>query len=142
VTITDTGNEGNGNSRAMLAALTVSTCQSYVVPGLTYSSSPIVYFPDSKLYAQDVYLTNNNIGAVPGPVDLILEDLPAGVRLETESRSTACYAPIGSPYVTALPKGSTLAPNTTLVVRLEFKDPSGSAISYTPLTVSGIFGQP
>ena len=65
MTITDTGNEGNGNSRAMLAALTVSTCQSYVVPGLTYSSSPIVYFPDSKLYAQDVYLTNNNIGAVP-----------------------------------------------------------------------------
>ena len=72
----------------------------------------------------------------------MLEDLPAGVSLVNESRPTACYAPLGSPYVIALPKGSLLAPNTTLVVHLGFTDPSGAAISYTPLTVSGQAGAP
>jgi len=56
VTITDTGNESF--SRAILSALTVSTCDAYITEGVTISSSPITYLPHLDLYAQDAYLSN------------------------------------------------------------------------------------
>lgn len=75
VTITDTGNELF--SRAIFAAITVSTCHGYVTEGITIGSDPIVYHPTSMLYTQDVYLSNTGSTAVTGPLFLILEDLPA-----------------------------------------------------------------
>jgi hypothetical protein len=106
VTITDTGNEGNGTngSRVILAALTVSTCEAYVTEGLTISSGPITYHPNLGVYTQDVDLKNAGATAIAGPIHLILEDLPAAVSLVNESKLTACYAPIGSPYLGVLPK--------------------------------------
>ena len=140
VTITDTGNESF--SRTILSALTVSTCRAYVTETIAISSSPIVYHPGLKLHAQDVYLSNTGSTAVAGPLFLILEDLPAGVSLVNKSGATACFAPIGSRYVVALPERSSLAPNTTVVVRLGFRGPSGSAISYTPLVAGSLGGAP
>jgi hypothetical protein len=144
VTITDTGNEGNGTngSRAVFSALTVSTCQAYVTKFLTLSTSPFLYHPHAQLYTQDITLSNNSAAPILGPVYLILEDLSAGVNLVNESKPTACYAPIGSPYLLVLPKGSTLAPDASVVVHLAFSDPSGAAITYTPLTVNGLAGTP
>ncbi|MGA2590435.1 MAG: hypothetical protein ABSH32_11000 [Bryobacteraceae bacterium] len=133
VTITDIGHEVF--SRAILSALTVSTCHAYVAAGIAISGGTIVYYPRTKLYTQDVTLSNTNSTAVDGPLFLILEDLPAGVSIANESKPTSCYAPVGSPYLVAIPEGSSLAPNTSVVVRLEFRDPSGAAISYTPLAV-------
>jgi hypothetical protein len=140
VTLTDTGDEYF--SRAVFAGLTVSTCRAIVTEFLTISSSPIIYHQETKLYTQDVTLSNDGTTAVIGPVYLILEDLPAEVSLVNKSTPTACYAPIGSPYVIALPKGSSLAPDTSAIVHLAFTDPSGAAISYTPLTVNGHGGTP
>jgi hypothetical protein len=144
VTITDTGNQGQGTdgSRAILSALTVSTCRAYVTETIAISSSKIVYDPSLKLYFQDVSLSNTGSTAVPGPLFLILEDLPAGVTLVNKSGATACFAPIGSRYVEALPERSSLAPNTTVVVGLGFSDPSGAAISYTPLVAGSLGGAP
>jgi hypothetical protein len=140
VTITDTGNELF--SRAIFAAITVSTCHDYITEGITIGSDPIVYHPTSMLYTQDVYLSNTGSTAVTGPLFLILEDLPSGVRLVNESKPTSCYAPIGSPYLVVLPKGSSLAPNSTISVTLGFSDPSGTAISYTPLAVWSLGATP
>ena len=123
VTLTDTGNQGEGNSRAVFSALTVSTCHSYVTEGITISSSTLVYHPGPKVYAQQVSLSNIGSTALNGPLFLILEDLPAGVSVVNESKPTSCYAPIGSPYVIALPEGSSLAPNTTVIVNLGLSDP-------------------
>jgi hypothetical protein len=133
VTITDAGDEDY--SRVAFAGLTVSTCRSYVATGIDISSGSIVYYPRTMLYTQDVTLSNTNSTAVNGPLFLILEDLPAGVTVANESKPTSCYAPIGSPYLVAIPAGSSLAPDTSVIVRLQFRDPSGGAISYTPLAV-------
>jgi hypothetical protein len=135
VTITDTGNEFF--SRAIFSAITVSTCRAYAIEGVTISSSQIVYHPGLMRYTQGMSLTNTGSTAVPGPLFLILEDLPSGVSVVNESKPTSCFAPIGSPYVIALPEGSSLAPNTAVTVNLGFSDPSATAISYTPLTVIG-----
>ena len=144
VTITDTGNEGEGTngSRAIFSGITVSTCRAYVSETIAISSGAIVYDPSHKIYVQQVTLTNNGSTAVKGPLFFILEDLPAGVTLVNKSAATACFAPIGSRYVGALPAGSSLAPNTTAVLLLGFSDPSGAAISYTPLVVGSLGGAP
>jgi len=136
VTITDTGTYDL--SRAIFSALTVSTCSAYVAEGITISSGEIVYEPSKSIYLQEVTITNTGTMAVAGPLFFILEDLPAGVSLANKSGATACFAPIGSSYIGVLPKGSSLAANTSVVVELAYKDPSGVAISYTPLTVIGI----
>jgi hypothetical protein len=140
VTITDTG--GEDLSRGMFTGLTVSTCRAYVTEGITISSSKIVYDNRLKLYLQDVLLTNTKTTAVAGPLFFILEDLAAGVSLANKSGATECFAPIGSRYVVAFPEGSLLAPNTSAFVRLGFSDPSGAAITYTPLVAGSLGGAP
>jgi hypothetical protein len=140
VTITDTGSYDL--SRAMLSALTVSTCGAYLAEGITISKGKIIYDPSKRIYLQDVTLTNAGTTAVDGPLFFILEDLPSGVTLVNKSAATACLSPIGSRYFGTLPEGSTLAPNTTLVVTLAFSDPSGAAISYTPLVAGSLGGTP
>lgn len=144
ITITDRGNEGSGTngSRAVLAALTVSTCQASPTENIAVSSGQIVAYPGLKLYAQQISLKNTGSAPIAGPVFFILEDLPSGVGLVNRSGLTACFAPVGSPYVVALPAGSLLAPNTSLVRALWFTDPLGSKIAYTPLTVRGLGGRP
>jgi hypothetical protein len=142
VTITDAGNEGQGNSRAVFSALTVSTCHAYVTETIGISGSQIVYDPALKLYVQEVTLSNTGTTAVAGPLFFILEDLPAAVSLANKSAATACFAPIGSRYVEALPAASSLAPGTSVIVKLAFSDPSGAAISYTPLVAGSLGGAP
>ncbi|HXM39612.1 MAG TPA: hypothetical protein VN924_00065 [Bryobacteraceae bacterium] len=140
VTITDTGNVNF--SRAVFAGLTVSTCRAYVTETIATSSSKIVYDASKSIYVQEVTLTNTGTAAVTGPLFFILENLPAGVTLVNKSGATACFAPIGSRYVVAFPEGSSLAPNTTVIVKLGFSDPSGAAISYTPLVAGSLGGTP
>jgi hypothetical protein len=137
VTITYTGNAGNGTngSRAVLAAGTVSTCGTYTAEGITVSSGPIVYDPGPRLYVQQLDVTNGGTTAIAGPLFLILENLPDGVSVVNRSTPSTCFAPIGSPTLVALPKDSSLAPNTSLNTTLVFRDPSGTAITYTPLAV-------
>ena len=144
VAITDTGNEppATAASRAIFSALTVSTCRAYAAETIGISSSKIVYDADLKLYFQEVTLTNTGTTAVNGPLFCILEDLPTTATLANKSAATACFAPIGSRYVEALPEGSSLAPNTSVIVKLGFSDPSGAAISYTPLVAGSLGGTP
>jgi hypothetical protein len=144
VTINDTGNQGNGTngSRAVFSGLTVSTCQAYVTETVGVSSGNIVYDKDLKLYFQKVTLTNTGTTAVNGPLFFILEDLPSAVALKNKSFATTCFAPIGSRYVVALPEGSALAPNTSVIVPLGFSDPSGAVITYTSLVAGSLGGLP
>ena len=139
VIITDTGSYDD--SRAIFSALTVSTCRAYVAEGITVTSSKIIYDPSKNIYLQKIGLTNTATTAVNGPLFFILQDLSSGVTL-VKSAATACLAPIGSPYIIALPPGSTLAPNTTVLAELAFSDPSGFAISYTPLVAGSLGGAP
>jgi len=133
VTITDTGNEGF--SRAIFSGLTVSTCESYVAANIHVTPGKILYHPRENIYTQRVTLTNAGTQAVNGPLFLVLEDLPAGVELVHQAGQTHCWAPIGSPYVFVLPEGSSLAPGTTAVILVGYRDPSGAAISYMPLAI-------
>ena len=140
VTITDTGDELV--SRAIVAALTVSTCPGYVAERIAVTSGPLVYFPTFKLYQQEITFTNIGTSAVPGPLYYVTENLPDGVSLANGAGTTSCFVPFGSPYVVGLPAGPPLAPNASVVFRLLFSDPAGNAIAYTPLTLGSLGGRP
>jgi hypothetical protein len=133
VTITDSGNENT--QRAIFAGLTVSTCRNYVSPDIHTSSGPVTYHPASKVYTQQLAVGNLGLTPVNGPVFVVLEDLSKGVSLEQAAGQTSCYAPLGSPYVLALPAGSSLGVGRSKDIELEFSGPSGVTISYTPLVV-------
>jgi hypothetical protein len=140
VTLTDTGNEVF--SRAILAALTVGTCGALPTENLAIAPKGIVFHQGTGDYSQIVGFTNQGTSAIEGPVYLIVEDLPAGVTILNKSDATMCYSPLGSPYIEVLPKGASMAPQTTAYVKLQFSDPSGMPIAYTPLTVNGSGGTP
>jgi hypothetical protein len=140
VTITDTGSYDL--SRARFSALTVSTCPTYVAGGISVSSSKIFYNRQFNLYVQEVTLTNVGTTAVDGPLFFVLEDLPSGVTLVNKSAPTECIEPTSSRYLVAFPAGSSLAPNVPVILRLGFSDPTGAAISYTPLVAGSLGGTP
>lgn len=140
VTLTDTGNEVF--SRAILAALTVSTCGSLPTEYLAFAPHNIVFHQSTGDYSQIAGLTNQGTSAIQGPIYLVVEDLPAGVAILNKSDATTCYAPLGSPYIEVVRKGTSIAPGTTAFVKLQFSDPAGTPIAYTPLTVSGSGGTP
>ena len=140
VTITDNG--GQNFSRAIFAGLTVCTCQALVAEGLTISSGTIRYRQHANLYTQSVTLTNVGTTPISGPVYFVLEGLTGGVSILNPTSPTVCYFPIGSPYVVAIPQGSSLAPNAYTRVRLGFSAPAGVKISYMPLTINGQAGTP
>ncbi len=87
-------------------------------------------------------LTNVGTAAISGPVYLVLEGLTGGVSILNSSSPTTCYFPISSPYVVAIPQGSSLAPDAYTRVRLGFSGPAGVKISYIPLTINGQGGTP
>jgi len=144
VTITDTGNEGNGTngSRAVLAAVTVSTCHAYPAEGLTISSGPIIYDPRLNVYGQKVSLKNVGTTAIAGPLFFILQDLAAGVSLVGKAGETGCIERVGSPYLVPLAAGESLAPNTSVDFRLVYSDPSAAEITYKSLTAVSLGGRP
>lgn len=67
---------------------------------------------------------------MPAPVFLVLDNLSSNVTLLNADGTTALLAPLGSPYVRVSLGDGVLRPNETHAVKLQFLDPSNSAISY------------
>jgi predicted extracellular nuclease len=83
-------------------------------------------------YTGSVSFTNTSGKAIDGPLQLVLQGLPAGVSLDNKSGDFA-----GAPYVT-LPSAS-LAPGATVTVGLTFTDPSRINVTFTPKLYTGTF---
>jgi pectate lyase len=83
-------------------------------------------------YSASITLTNNSGAALTGPVQLVLEGLPAGVTLDNASGLRN-----GSPYVTV--KDASIAAGASVTVPLTYSNPGKLAISYTNSIHIGIF---
>ncbi len=83
-------------------------------------------------FSGNVTFTNTSGGALSGPLQYVLQGLPAGVTLDNRSGAFN-----GAPYVT-LP-GTTLAPGATVTVALTFTNPSKTNITFTSKLYSGTF---
>lgn len=83
-------------------------------------------------YSGTVTFTNVSGAALNGPLQFLLQGLPAGVTLDNKSGTRD-----GAPYVT-LPDAS-IAAGASVTVSVSFSNPNKVTISYTPKLYSGSF---
>jgi hypothetical protein len=83
-------------------------------------------------FSGSITFTNTSGKAIDGPLQFVLQNLPAGVTLDNKSGDLN-----GAPYVT-LPDAS-LAPDASVTVTTTFTNPSKASILYTPKLYSGTF---
>jgi predicted extracellular nuclease len=83
-------------------------------------------------YTGTVTFTNTSGAALNGPLQFVLQGLPAGVTLDNKSGDKD-----GAPYVT-LP-GASIAPGASVSVGVTFSNPNKVTITYTPKLFTGTF---
>ena len=74
--------------------------------------------------------------ASKGPFVLALDNLNSGLFLYRSDGTTSCASPSGSPYV-IVSASETWQANGTVVLTLEFTDPTATGITYTPRILGG-----
>jgi hypothetical protein len=79
-----------------------------------------------------VSFTNTSGSTITGPLQAVLEGLPAAITVDNKSGTMA-----GSPYLT-LPQAS-LAPGATATVTATFTNPTKVNVTYTPKLYTGAF---
>jgi predicted extracellular nuclease len=83
-------------------------------------------------YAGKVTFTNTSAAAVNGPMQFVLQGLPAGVTLDNKSGNKD-----GAPYMTL--SSASVAPGESVSVNVTFSNPNKLVISYTPKLYTGTF---
>ena len=110
------------------------TCASNVSAEVGVVESGYSYSIVTKRYGQTVTLTNQGASAIPGPISLVLDNLSSNATLSNSVGTTACAAPLGSPYVHI---AGPLAPGASATAVLQFTDPAKTGISYTTRVLAG-----
>lgn len=87
----------------------------------------------TKIYSQMVSVTYAGTTTLTGGLYYVITGLPAGVTVANATGATTCTAPAGSSYLTL--SAGPVAPGATLSLVVQFNDPSGAGISYTPIIV-------
>jgi len=111
-------------------------CASNISGQVTVTRGGFLYNRTTGDFLQQVTLKNNGLTAISGPMELVLENLSSDATLADASGSSSCLAP-GSPYITAVGNGGSLAPGATVAVTLSFADPTKGAITYTAAVAAG-----
>ena len=121
----------NNSANAEIAVTGGSAAFSFSVGNLIRVGpySPSLYFPGAR-FVQDVTITNNGIADANAPLQLVLDALPATVRLTNAS----CTLPDGTPFIN-LP--GALAVGQSVTVRLQFGLSGREEPTFTARVVSG-----
>jgi hypothetical protein len=138
-TFTFKANDGSADSNTATIALTItsSSCAANITATIEVSGQGPKVNKKTGRYMQSVTLKNSG-GAVAGPISLVLDNLSANASLFNASGTTACVTPSGRPYVNVdVRNNGVFATRERAVVTLEFTNPSGEAITYTPLVLAG-----
>jgi len=103
---------------------------------ITISAAPKLNRKTGR-YTQALTL-KNNAGATSGPVSLVLDGLSTNATLFNATGTTACAAPSGRPYLNVnVGSDGVFNSREKATVILEFNNPSGQAVTYTPRVLAG-----
>ena len=92
-------------------------------------------------YTQTVTLRNSD-GPISGPVSLVLDNLSGNAVLANGSGTTSCASPLGSSYINVNVGSDVLFnPRERATVTLQFANPSGQPITYTPRVLGGVLSR-
>jgi hypothetical protein len=84
-----------------------------------------------------VFFDFSGSAAIQGPFWLVLADLSRKVRLRHSTGITQVFAPLGSPYLALSIPAVLPGPGPALTVMLEFSNPSGRPVHFTPHLLAG-----
>ncbi|HLK59185.1 MAG TPA: hypothetical protein VKU00_21670, partial [Chthonomonadaceae bacterium] len=83
---------------------------------------------------QQVTIANTGTTTITGPLSLVLDHLSANVALNASSGVTMATNPNGSPYLNS---GGDLAAGASVILNLDFTNPTLTTITYTPRVLAG-----
>ncbi|HYA96129.1 MAG TPA: Ig domain-containing protein, partial [Terriglobales bacterium] len=109
-------------------------CATNQTASLSIAYSGFSYSPVLKRWAQTLTLTNTTSSVIPGPMYLVLDNLSSNAAVYKPAGTTACAAPLGSPYVSV---SAPLGAGASTKVSVQFTDPTNTGISYTPRVLAG-----
>jgi len=116
----------------VVVSLNLAGTSADVTNSVKISLSALSYNRVSGKFVGSVSFTNTGGAALNGPLQFVLQGLPAGVTLDNKSGDVN-----GAPYVT-LPSGA-LAAGATVTVSTTFTNPSKANVTFTPTLYSGTF---
>jgi hypothetical protein len=98
---------------------------------LSATADDFVRNRQTHLVSQKVRITNRADTPAPAPLFLVLDNLSTNATLLNSEGTTAILPPLGSPYVRVnIGEENALRHNQTATATLEFRNPSGDAITY------------
>jgi hypothetical protein len=101
------------------------------VVSIAVTASGLAYSRVSQTYVGAVTIKNTGSGSVSGPFQILFTGLTADVTLANATGTLA-----GTPYITVT-SPSSLAAGQSVVVNVQFKNPSNATIHFTPLVQEG-----
>jgi hypothetical protein len=108
-------------------------CQPQTSNQLKITSTGFLYSRVTRTYSTRLTIKNTGTEQISGPVQVVLNNLVSGV---TAVNPTGTWS--SKPYFT-LPGVSVLAPGQSVVITLQFNNPSNVPISFTPVAYIGAF---
>jgi hypothetical protein len=132
-------NDGQDNSNDATVTVTITSppCAADITSTVAISAQTPRFNRKAGFYTQNVTLRNSD-GAVSGPLSLVLDRLSTNAALVNRTGQTGCSEPGGSPYID-VPAGadSQFTSRERVTITLEFTNPSGQPIVYTPRVLAG-----
>ena len=129
----------NGTNTSTAAAVSITVAQ-LVAQDVTAQVTVLrggYYFNRPRNLLQQVLTLTNNGPALTGPVSLVFDGLPQGVAVFRPDGTTLAALPAGSPYLTAVVAGGTLASGASVSVPVSYYDPAHVSAPYTPRVLAG-----
>jgi len=127
----------SGASNYLLKPL--GACASDVTSQFQVTRTGFRYNHSTGLFVLTGSVTNTSGSSVPGPVSLVLDNLPAGVTPLGITGTTLCAGIQGSPYLNVgnLAAGEAWLPGASVSGGIDFANPGQTGISYTFRVLAG-----
>lgn len=115
-----------------------STCACQSAPaGITVTRGGLRYVASAQQqFVQTLTINNTSGSVVAGPINVVIQNLTSTVTLSNPSGTTGCTSS-GSPFVTLVPAGSSLAAGASASATIYFRDPSLGGFTYSTAVTSG-----
>jgi glucose/arabinose dehydrogenase len=114
-----------------------TTCAADVSSTISISRGGIRFNPASGRYVQTLTIRNSSASSITGPFSIAFESLSATAAIFNGDGSTTCGG-VGQSYVNVLAGADNiLSTGETATVTVEFSNPGGQPIQYTPRVLAG-----
>ena len=91
----------------------------------------------TNAWVQQLTVENTSSNTIPGPLNLVLDNLSATATLSNLTGFVAQNPPLGGPYISLPSTAGGLAPGASVSVALQFGNPTNGPISYTTRVLPG-----